>query len=520
MKILVVSLLRVGDLIQQRPLLVRLKELYPEASLHVLTNRSNLKAQVLFPEVDQWQSFDREELQQAVGTAEVPLLKPVQTLESLVNALASEDYDLLLNMTHNRLSAFLCEVIPAREKRGLVAQGTIFRAFENEWLRHFNERFSRTEGSVFHYVEILAHAFGLGPVSAPKLRAQGQEILIQPLTSDIKKDFGFSRWRDLIDRLKNGAPGRPIRILGAPFEENILKREFPNEELAICGWSELPVLFKNAALLITGDTSVKHLAAQSGVPLVELALGSSHPGKMGAFAEGAWILQSKVLCAPCPTRRPCSQKSHLCSESLSPELVATVVLSVLKGEAPSMPTGPVQLSRTAFYDGFGWLRISSSRPGSEALIEKATWKLALDQDALPMVGTAAKGLSKLNVSLIAARRQQVELEHFWKESMNKLREMIQILVKSPEQQNRIESMKGEFAKLLPIDPIVKDSFWEVRDCLSQSHPSALHFLGNLKNQLERIRSRIELRQKLIQNLMEERDVLDRRNQVDRNPETP
>ncbi|HRO66570.1 MAG TPA: glycosyltransferase family 9 protein, partial [Pseudobdellovibrionaceae bacterium] len=289
MKILVLSLLRVGDLIQQKPLLNRLREKHPGAEIHLLVNRSVLPVRDLFPEVDLWFSFDRDGLQKQIGSAEMPLLKPLKELTALIEELSHEHYDLVCNFTHNRLSAFLSAAIPAAEKKGLLAGDQGFRPFENAWLRHFNERFGTKEGTPFHYVELLAGAFDLGRIEPPVLKSRGNLLLIQPLTSDPKKNYHPTSWIRCLNAVRTSRPDLEIGVLGAPFEKETLLKYFDPEDLLICEWTELKGHLQRAALLVTGDTSVKHLAVQAGVPLLEIALGSADPEKTGAYAHGAWV---------------------------------------------------------------------------------------------------------------------------------------------------------------------------------------------------------------------------------------
>ena len=61
MKLLVVSLLRLGDIIQQKPLLEGLRRQFPQARIHLLINRQfSQVSQLLGNTVDQYIYFDRE----------------------------------------------------------------------------------------------------------------------------------------------------------------------------------------------------------------------------------------------------------------------------------------------------------------------------------------------------------------------------------------------------------------------------------------------------------------------------
>ena len=162
MKILVVSLLRLGDIIQQEPLLRGLREKNPQAEIHVLINRQFANVETLLGGiVDRFFYFDREALQKGLGEAGYNILWSYTKLEGLINELSGQNYDQVLNFTHNKLSAYIVGAIQAHDKRGLHQQDGRFQGLENRWLRYFNDRFSGAQRSLFHYVELLGKAFDL-----------------------------------------------------------------------------------------------------------------------------------------------------------------------------------------------------------------------------------------------------------------------------------------------------------------------------------------------------------------------
>jgi len=124
-----------------------------------------------------------------------------------------------------------------------------------------------------------------------------------------------------------------IKILGAPFEKERLSFVFGDKDLLICDLQEVQQYLKDAELLITGDTSIKHIAAQIGTPIIEIAIGSSDPQKTGAFSKNKTVLQTMVPCAPCGHSQACFQKSHVCAEEITVDAVFAAVWSHLSGDS-------------------------------------------------------------------------------------------------------------------------------------------------------------------------------------------
>lgn len=341
MKILVVSLLRLGDIIQQEPLLRGLREKYPNAEIHVLLNKQFSSIErLLAGVVDRYFTFDRESLQRGLGEAEFNILWSYSQLESLVNQLNGEHYDQIFNFTHNKLSAYLVGAVDCPSKKGLHQDNGRFQGLENRWLRYFNDRFSGTQKSLFHYVELLGNSFEIPVVKGPAYKTavsadpkkRSKRILFQCLTSDIKKNWGLDNFLQLKQTLEKSLVDYKVQILGASFEREQLTKVFAEEDLLICDLHEAKEHLQNAAVLVTGDTSIKHLAAQLGTAIVEIAIGSSDPAKTAAYTENSRVLHSTVPCAPCNHSQGCSQKSHLCADDIGLDQVFAAVWDQLSGE--------------------------------------------------------------------------------------------------------------------------------------------------------------------------------------------
>lgn len=377
MKILVLSLLRLGDVIQQGSLLKGLRRQYPEAEIHLLLNRQFSQVEkILDGVVDRYIYFDRDALQKGLGEIGYNVLWSYSHLESLISRLNAESYDMAINLTHNKLSGYLLGALQIKEKRGLYQQNGRFQGLSNRWLRYFNDRFSGTHNSLFHYVELLGNAFGI-PVDSQEVTGSTEKsskrtklVLLQCLTSDTKKNWGLERFNQLKRIIEVSLVDYKVCVLGAPFEREKLLEVFAEKDLLICDLVEAREHLKSAALLVTGDTSIKHLAAQAGSPIVEIVIGSSDAIKTSAFSKQTVILQSQIPCAPCGHTQSCSQASHLCAEDISVERVFEAVWNQLSGE-----------------------KIASTK--LKQVLEKSVWSLYLDKEhaeSEPVYRTAIEDL--------------------------------------------------------------------------------------------------------------------------------
>ena len=346
-KKLFISLLRAGDFIMQRPLMS--SQVSEGHDVHVLVNDEFQQLKALYPEFT-FHFFPRQELQSLINQPHTSLLKPFENLRELMTELSEQRFDEILNLTHNRLSAYLMDQLEAPSKRGLQFQVDRFLPLENEYQKYFNETFSQNQRSNIHYVSILAKSLGLAipRLQAAEDRSNKRTIYLQVLTSDEKKNWSLHKWMALVDQLKNQYPLMKIKVLAAPFELEKLKGYFNPQDLEVTSLFELREQLKEARMLITGDTSAAHLAAETRTPCLVLSLGSSDPTKTSPWLFGAWVLTTNTACGPCAHSSPCSQSTHVCGENLKINSVMSVIRGIENDKQTFGLIAPAILFRTEY----------------------------------------------------------------------------------------------------------------------------------------------------------------------------
>lgn len=418
MKILAVSLLRLGDLLMAAPSLAALKQGYPGAQLDILLNPQAKGAARLMPFVDTVHVFERDLLQSALLDPARPLMEPFFALEQQMEQLSGAHYDLVVNLTHNRLSGWVCALIKANDYCGLVLDREGRPQFGSSWFRYLNERADKLGSEIFHYADIFRFALGQGGLpkefqwaittnermAARERLVHGRKsILIQPFTSETKKDWGFDNWRHVARILTENRQDISILILGAPSEAErvhelvvAMRTDGVEARETITSLAEAAALIDQADLLLTGDTSIKHLAIPARCHVVEVSLGSSDWRRTGIYRAGCHILQPLVPCAPCPHSEPCSQSHHACGNALAPDLVAGVASMALQGEGKissqlqARLRNRVQVLRTGFSDSGYWETVDQNVVlGPQELaqaVDKLTTKLLLEGQHRKAIG--------------------------------------------------------------------------------------------------------------------------------------
>ena len=360
MKILVVSLLRLGDIVMATGALAALRRQYPGCDLHILINRQFVQLSSLIPLVDQVKTFDREGLQKSLGDVESNLFEAYESVRLLVEELDEEKYDLVVNLTHNRLSGYLMSLLQAPSKLGLCLDSKGQADFGSYWFRLLNRQAEAESDEVFHYTDVFIFAIaGVEELFRPHLqetdagRRQAQAcvdmedkpyITVQTLTSDAKKNWPLEKYFEALRLFAEAHPDVRIVLLASPNEAptvDKLLRQLQaadiDAQMAVCGLDGAFSLLKRARLLLTGDTSIKHLASAAGTPIVELSLGSSDFHRTGSYSQNAVILQSKEVCAPCVHSKGCHRTAHFCADRVPADAVALVMREVWRRDWHQLP---------------------------------------------------------------------------------------------------------------------------------------------------------------------------------------
>lgn len=358
MRVLFVSLLRAGDLIMQIPLL---RSQAANSEIHVLVNDEFSQLEDLYPEFH-FHFFPRKYLQTVINDPKASLLKPFEVLKNATAQLNQLGFTKIYNLTHNRISGFLMDQLQATEKHGLAFSDDHFVPFKNSWHSFFNSTFSESKRSSHHYLTALAQSVNLGipQISMVEDRTQKKSIYFQVFTSDSKKNWHLNQWRELFDRVTRSRPDMQVQILASPLEVAALSVHFPEDRIIVCSLSEAREKLKGSALLVTGDTSLAHLAAETQTPVLVLSLGSSDFTKTMPWVQGAWVLSSEVPCAPCLHSSTCSQAQHLCGQSLKVTTVLNVVAGILTNKYMFSIASPERLVRMEYQFKNGLKPVSAS----------------------------------------------------------------------------------------------------------------------------------------------------------------
>lgn len=425
MKVLVISLLRIGDFIQIVPVLNALRTQFPQAELDVLTHTPVRQLEPMLGPIANWWTIDREQLQEGLGRADVPLLTSFSLLKEQLDQINAREYDCVINLTQTSYAAWIAGYLNTANRIGLAMDVKGQAQFHSPWFQYLDDHAPLAVRDIFHYTDIFYYGSGLkgtsrdwqmretergiSEVAALNLEV-GERIVLQVATSDAKKTWSENSWLAMMSQLQLFRPEAQFVLLGAPSEAALLEslrlKAVPmglHIASAVVSLEGALSLLKSAQLLITGDTSIKHLANAAGIAICELSMGSSDLRRTGAYIPDSLILQPVIECAPCPHSSPCSQTTHRCALQLAPEMVSTTVHHYLNQNWVALKqlaaefASEIKILRTRVTASGFWMACDLNDGDAEQFVEKmverCTWKFLLNRDHLdPIAKFGSEGV--------------------------------------------------------------------------------------------------------------------------------
>jgi len=423
-EIAVISLTRFGDLIQATPLLRILKRTYPEAKITLVAEERFTAILPLVRHYDRIISLRKDELAKKIAFSGDPL-EPYFFLEGLVRELEQVRYDLVINLTFSRTSAFLTSLANAGKILGLTCGEKGEKLMHSIWGIYF---FASQEGNNrllnrINVADLFTRLAGMKPDGRPVELAEtekgrafvdmflaerglcGERLVgLQLGASDPVRCWppeSFARLSDLIqERL-----GVRTILFGSANEKPLAERALScmaHPALCAAGSTSIEELFsllKRCSLLVTNDTGTMHFAAAGQVPSLMLCTGPAFFRGTGPCSAGNLALQADIPCAPCRYNFVCP--NPVCREALGVDAVFAACCDILQTKGPVERLTGVRIYRSFFgNDGYlDWQRCDGGDDGAGTMGARygRMWKSCLDDGVSfpPAAGTLVEGDSGL-----------------------------------------------------------------------------------------------------------------------------
>lgn len=331
-EILVLCLTRFGDLIQTTPLLRGLKKAHPRARVTLAVLKRFSAVLPMIRGYDRTFIFDKDEAARRISFGADPLAA-FRHMDEFIKILEQDSYDLVINLTCDRMSAYIVSALKASATAGITAAASDQRIISGVWGTHL---FSVMQGenrklNRINLVDICSKMGGVNPdgqavelheTAAGRLFAArfiaeegltGKKLIgIQLGASEAVRCWPGESFARLSDLLQTET-GVRIILFGSPGEKELGNRAMaamqyaPVNAVGRTGIEELYSLVNCCSLLVTNDTGTMHFAAAAGTPVVMLSLGPAFFQCTGPYSAGNLALQPLLSCSPCRYNLDCHE---------------------------------------------------------------------------------------------------------------------------------------------------------------------------------------------------------------------
>ncbi|CCQ91486.1 putative Heptosyltransferase family protein [Nitrospina gracilis 3/211] len=331
--ILILNQTRMGDLVQCTPLIAGLRRKHPDARITLAVNKSFEEFARKIPHLDELVLFDITQYNDRDWGREVIWVTLAKYLKAWLDTLRAKQFDMVVNLSHSFLSAYMIKYLRIPEARGFCCNEEGNRKTEHPWFQYFFTEPMNRAYNTFNLVDIFGRGGDIEPVVhglrvdhgaedeeavADLLKAQGLDknelvIGIQAGSSIADRRWPASRFAELVDRLIENHNARII-LFGVKSEMELAEQiygssRYPAKIANLCGKTSITQLIgmlKRCRYLVTNDTGTMHIAAALNVRIVGLFFAHAHPHETGPFSEGDIIFRANIPCAPCSYQVHCS----------------------------------------------------------------------------------------------------------------------------------------------------------------------------------------------------------------------
>uniref|UniRef100_A0A7C3SLA1 Glycosyltransferase family 9 protein n=1 Tax=Desulfobacca acetoxidans TaxID=60893 RepID=A0A7C3SLA1_9BACT len=354
MEILVVNLMRLGDLLQASPVLRRLRAEYPGSHLILLAMDVFKEPALLLEGVDCFRWFPSTILAAALeGKENWP--EAFCRLSAWLNHEIYPSPDLVINLSPTVLGATLSFLVSGGEVRGFTMDSGRQGYTWPSWASYAMVVSNARTANPFNLVDLFVRGAGLTPDGAglrvkipPEDQAQADKSIealglasgtarvgLFPGASRPERQWPAENFAQTALIMRDRRPCH-FFIFGSPPERGLgeaIGSRLPAAEVTnFQGQTSVPGLaahLQRLDLLITNDTGPMHLAAAVGARVLGLFLATARVQDTGPAGRGHIAIEPELPCHPCVA--PCA--SPRCHAAIDPAQVAALGLGLLEKDS-------------------------------------------------------------------------------------------------------------------------------------------------------------------------------------------
>ena len=379
-KILILNFTRLGDHVQTSPLIAGLKREEPDCRITLLGNVKFIAMCEHLPYIDSLKVFDIQQFERKEGADPISYLDVYRHLDGLIKELIAEKFDMLINLTHSRVSGLISRALGIKDVRGTYSTPDGYKVINNPWLIYFSSFIEFRHYNNLNLVDIYQLGGSVKPSkdglliddeqgvrAASKLLdelgiAEGENVIgIAAGASMEDRRWPVEKFAEAADLIAEKR-GAKVLIFGGASETELgqeLESRMKSPVINLTGrtsLAELIGLVKICSMLLTNDTGTMHIASAVGTEVVALFFVHAYAAETGPYGDGHIVIEPEIDCFPCAHKTTCPH--HACFDRVSPHDVAKAadyLPSAASGNGHHLPSDSFPTARVyrTYFDELG-----------------------------------------------------------------------------------------------------------------------------------------------------------------------
>jgi len=316
--ILIINFRKFGDIFYYLSLITPLKQKYPDSSFYFLSFKETSKAGLITTNIEKVFEIDRKKICTLNIGGPFAIAHSIAELQNEIDQIDIK-FDLIINTSHCHFSAVITRILV--DKSGCQFDGITINIngdvnFSSDWHEWFNEAVNVSNALPFSQIETFYKSLNLQYTSpsldiAPNEYHQSVLTLIENLSKEHpskkiipiqftagenEKSFPIELASEIIELFHRSNSFLPVVISSHSNQDRSyygnLSKSIKNDILLLeCDFSTAAVLMKKCGIVITSDTSIKHLARLVSAKVIEVHFSEKYIFKMPAIGETFIICQ-------------------------------------------------------------------------------------------------------------------------------------------------------------------------------------------------------------------------------------
>jgi len=478
-KVLIINLKKYGDLFQSAHLVNSLKANSPSSEIHLLCYEECLSAAKIIRGINKVHTINRKKI---VSFFKNPIYSDglaFNEMEKELSLLKNATFDQVINYSNDLVTTYVTSFLDEGSDKwaGIKFSSAQTIRYSNQFSLVLNDILTTTPFTPFSFNDVYHHILGiaLGTASSEgtiksnkghdqtalnnlnRLRTMKNKdqssvsiIGIQICSSSESKDIPKNAIIEAIKLINESDNMVPI-LLTAPTESerkraNQINEFFENKLVSVeSDFIALPSVLKNIDVLLTPDTSIKHLADLLRVPVVEVSLGEAPFLKQGSVNTRSIIISESA-----------HKRLSTSDKDINPEISGSFLVETLKATLGIIDLDQISVDKnyclykpTPISDGVFTTAIlgdfspqfEAKRLLSRAVIQK-TFLGTIDQSIFELLYST---ISKSDISDLI-NKEKANLSILTKELLSTLRGLIQTQENKSKAPLFIESLERLLSK--------------------------------------------------------------------------